>query len=232
VAEPAVPELARIVCAPPRERRFAEWVQATHALGHMGPAAVAPLLRALSDAPDHLRAHLLPALIDVGPGAAEAIPQIVALFVRKPDANWSGLAGFLCAVGEDKALPHLYPLLVVPDPVVGSKAAEVLGQMAETSAVVREAMIAASTTQPPAMRLELVKRLGRLERLYTAVARAMLRAVDDPDAAVRAEGAHWLRQRLSPTNLDRLLASEPPDVQSRARQHLLDAGQSLSSPVR
>ncbi|HOA62101.1 MAG TPA: hypothetical protein PLY00_15025 [Verrucomicrobiota bacterium] len=229
-AEPAVPALTRLIRRPTSTRNAVEWRQAAYALGRIGPAAAQPLATVFSEAPVSLHAHLLNALADLGPQAVDAIPTVLSAFERKPDSPWAALAQFLRAAGGDKALAHLYPLLADEDGLLRMRINEVLSQIAETNLEARNALIEASTTEPGPVRLELLRLLGRLERLHTAVAHRMLRALDDPDQAMRGEGARWLTRRLSPANLDRLLALEPADLQARARQRL-GAGPGLDAPA-
>jgi len=231
VAEPAVPTLARIVNRPPDELRVQDWMQATYALGRMGPAAVAPLLDAFTNAPAGLRAHPLLALAEVGPGAAEAIPVVLAVFANQPEADWSALGAFLCAAGGAATLPHFYGYLDSPESTLRFKAAEVLYRMAECSSEVRDALTAAGGAQSPRVRFEVVKALGRLKPTRGAVARVMLQALDAPDEALRLEGARWLEERLSPAALGYLLANESPEVQARARR-LREAAGGLPWSVR
>ena len=141
-----------------------------------------------------------------------------------------GRPGPVPPVGRRRqALAHLYPLLADDDVLLRMRVGEVLSQIAETNREARTSLIEASTTESAPVRLELLRLLGRLERLDTAVAHRMLRALEDPDQAMRDEGARWLGRRLSPANLDRLLALEPADVQARARQRL-GAGSGLDAP--
>lgn len=219
-AEPAVPALARLIRRPPSTRNAGEWMQAAYALGRVGPAAAQPLATVFSEAPVSLHAHLLNALADLGPQAVDAIPTVLSAFERKPDSPWAALAQFLRAAGGDKALAHLYPMLADEDVVLRMRIRDVLSQIAETNLDARAALIEASTTEPGPVRLELLRLLGRLERLHTTVAHRMVRALEEPDQAMRDEGTRWLSRRLSPANLDRLLALEPADVQARARQRL------------
>jgi len=228
-AEPAVPALARMIRRPPSTRNAGEWMQAAYALGRIGPAAAQPLAAVFSEAPVSLHAHLLNALADLGPQAVDAIPTVLSSFEKKPDSPWAALAQFLRSAGGDKALAHLYPLLADDDVLLRMRVGEVLSQIAETNREARTSLIEASTTESAPVRLELLRLLGRLERLDTAVAHRMLRALEDPDQAMRDEGARWLGRRLSPANLDRLLALEPADVQARARQRL-GAGSGLDAP--
>ena len=230
VAEPAVPTLARITRAPPPNQRVTEWMQATQALGKIGRAAVAPLLDAFTNAPDHLRVHPLLAFAEVGPAAAEAIPAVLAVFTTKPNAEWSALAGFLCAAGGETTLPQFLQHLDSPDPVLQFKASEVLYQMAECSSAVRDGLIAAGGTQPTRVRFEVVRALGRLSATRGVVARFMIHALQDPDEGIRLEGAVWLRERLSPAAISYLLANESAGVQARARQ-VLDTVPGSASPV-
>ena len=219
-AEPAVPALTRVIRRPPSNRNMGEWMQAAHALGRIGPSSAGPLAAVFSEAPVSLRTHLLNALTDLGPHAVDAIPIVLSSFEREPDSPWAALAGFLRAAGGDRALSHLYPFLTDEDVLLRTRVGEVLAQIAETNLETRNSLIAASTSEPGPVRIELLRLLGRLERLHTAVANRMLRALEDPDRAMRDEGARWLSRRLSPANLERLLALEPADVQARARERL------------
>ncbi len=229
-AEPAVPALTRMIRGPPSTRRAGEWMQAAYALGRIGPAAAQPLAAVFSEAPVSLHSDLLNALADLGPQAVNAIPTVLSSFERKPDSPWAALAQFLRSAGGDTALAHLYPLLVDEDVLLRMRIGEVLSQIAQNSLDARNTFIEASTTEPGPVRFELLRLLGRLERLHTAVAHRMLRALEDSDQAMRDEGARWLSRRLSPANLDRLLALEPADVQARARQRL-GAGSGLDAPA-
>jgi len=220
VAAPAAPALGRITRRAPSQDQVTDWMMTVAVLGALGPAAVEPLIEALRSAPAHLRPHPLLALAKIGPPAARAMPGAMAVWAADPTAEWSALAPFLGAVGPDATMQQWLAHLDSPDATQRGRLADVLSRTAQRSGPWLEALIAAWPDQPPRGRVELLGVLARLHPPRPAVARLMLRALADPENAIRLEATAWLRERLSPEALDHLLRSEPAEIQARAREFL------------
>jgi HEAT repeat protein len=135
------------------------------------------------------------ALGGIGPGAVEAVPDLVALLSDlSSNVRWRA-ATALGAIGARQAGPALAK--AVDDSAENVRLAGVMGlsQVRAESSLATPAFRAALGDTDSRVRLQAVRGLGRLATPSRAARRALEAAGNDPDEGVRAEAARMLRKR-------------------------------------
>jgi HEAT repeat protein len=157
-----------------------------------GTAAVPPLLRALGDPDEHVKAASFSALERTDPGAAVPVLARQLTSPAPADRQWAADNLPVLGPGARPAVPALLPLLADPDEDVRRAAFWALHR------VDREALasgLAGHLTNPaPSQRRWAAERLGWLDCEARPALPALLRRLGDPDEDVRAAARGALRQ--------------------------------------
>ena len=216
-AEPARPAIEAIARNGLARSQPVEWTLAVHWLGRAGGSGPAVLAAILPDTPPSLRTQVLIALSQCGTNAIATVPAVLALVPQRPDDHWEALPDYLGPVAGPTALPGLFAWLDPGSGPLRGIALMTLERLLQSDPGVRQAFCAQLPGQPAPIRRDLIELLGRLDADRVLVARAMLQALDDPDATMRGLAMDWLAQRLSPAARTRLLEAEPAARQAQLR---------------
>ena len=164
-------------------------VQAALALGSQRhPAAVDALLRALDDADANVRFH---AIESIGRLASPlAIEKLAAIAETRDFYLAFPALEALVRINDPMIAPRIAPL--VGDPLLGSAAAEALGQIGDEDAV---APLVGALSQPATSVCAVVEALARIEHRY------------ESSASNGEEIKELVRQRLSADGVGRIVAA-------------------------
>jgi HEAT repeat protein len=180
-------------------------------------------IRALQDKNPHVRAAAVAALAEIGPSGTEAIPALIAVLAKDPDASIRWYAAYaLGQMPSTMAIPALIAALAKdPDASVRANSALALGSLRLEAKEEVPALITALTKDPDAtVRSSSATTLGMLGPAAKGAVPALIAALaKDPDASVRANSASALDQ-LGPAGkgaVPALIAALAKDPDARVR---------------
>jgi HEAT repeat protein len=183
--------------------------QAAAAMSAIGPAAVPYLAGALPGASPEVRSHLLLALGKLGPAAAPASPAIMEVLVTGEDRNTPLQAAQTLRRIGPLALPAMVAGLSRTNVGAGERIEAALAELAADQPDAFTALEAELRKAPPAFRPALLRAVQQVTLYPKRRGLIVARTLTDPDPALRAAAADWLRRNSSPVELERPLASEP-----------------------
>ncbi len=159
--------------------------EAAHALGHIGPSALAPLHAALGTADAAMRLGVVRALRELE--EADSVPVLASLLPRESVAEIRAeIAGALGAIEDPRAVPALGAALADSEIIVREQAAWALGAIESRQGVGH--LITVLSDSSPLVRERAAWALGSIED--PSAVGALVALLTDVDPAVR-ERAAW-----------------------------------------
>jgi HEAT repeat protein len=233
IGEPAVPALLDLL----RHRNISVSSDAFNALANMGPraAGAVPELRRLLDGDDpELRRDAASLLGRIGPAAEPTVPSLAKL-LEHPDKRLREVAGR--SLGLIGGAGHVALDRARTSGDVGAREAATHGSVTESLDPARRSEIVARALadESAAVRARAVDLLITADRGEAdALAPLLVRALTDPDAAVRHAGhrvlSGWLRDaRATPTVLAAVLTGAGPSARADVAWRV---GNAARDPVR
>lgn len=213
-AAPAIPDLINALA----DRGPMVRLAAVHALSRMGKDALPALAQALKNAPQDARLYILSLLAEHGREAGLSLPDLLdILATSSSDTEITATIQVLRKL-DLSSLQPMFAMLGSADSKTRDRAKRAFASVAEANPSMPFKLAQLYPDQPLPVRSAMVDvfEQSSIPRHLTGV--FMMRVAVDADPRLQQRGAEWLRQHISPDELDRLLktVSEPMRQQIRA----------------